>query len=96
MKYSGIIKANGIIIALSIVLLAIFSDKLIPDTKTVHHEYTVKKSYIETDQSIFGTWREYYLVTDHGTFKVSDKDYYDSQVSGKYKFDEEVEVNGKR
>lgn len=96
MKYSSIIKANGIIIALSIVLLAIFSDKLIPDTKTVHHEYTVKKSYIETDQSIFGTWREYYLVTDHGTFKVSDKDYYDSQVSCKYKFDEEVEVNGKR
>lgn len=96
MKYSSIIKANGIIIALSIVLLAIFSDKLIPDTKTVHHEYTVKKSYVETDQSIFGTWREYYLVTDHGTFKVSDKDYYDSQVSGKYKFDEEVTVNGKR
>ena len=96
MKYSSIIKANGIIIALSIVLLAIFSDKLIPDTKTVHHEYTVKKSYIETDQSIFGTWREYYLVTDHGTFKVSDKEYYDSQVSGRYKFDEEVEVNGKR
>lgn len=95
MKYSSIIKANGIIIALSIVLLAIFSDKLIPDTKTVHHEYTVKKSYIETDQSIFGTWREYYLVTDHGTFKVSDKEYYDSQVSGRYKFDEEVEVNGK-
>lgn len=95
MKYSSIIKANGIIIALSIVLLAIFSDKLIPDTKTIHHEYTVKKSYIETDQSIFGTWREYYLVTDHGTFKVSNKDYYDSQVSGKYKFDEEVEVNGK-
>lgn len=96
MKYSSIIKANGIIIALSIVLLAIFSDKLLPDTKTVHHEYTVKKSYIETDQSIFGTWREYYLVTDHGTFKVSDKEYYDSQVSGKYKFDEEVEANGKR
>lgn len=96
MKYSSIIKTNGIIIALSIVLLAIFSDKLIPDTKTVHHEYTVKKSYIETDQSIFGTWREYYLVTDHGTFKVSDKEYYDSQVSGKYKFDEEVTVNGKR
>lgn len=95
MKYSSIIKANGIIIALSIVLLAIFSDKLIPDTKTVHHEYTVKKSYIETDQSIFGTWREYYLVTDHGTFKVSDKEYYDSQVSGRYKFDEDVEVNGK-
>lgn len=95
MKYSSIIKVNGIIIALSIIILAIFSDELIPNTKTVHHEYTVKKSYIETDQSIFGTWREYYLVTDHGTFKVSDKDYYDSSVSGKYKFDEEVTVNGK-
>lgn len=96
MKYSSIIKANGILIALSVILLAIFSDELIPNTKTVHHEYVVKKSYIEKDQSIFGTWREYYLVTDHGTFKVSDKEYYDSSVSGKYKFDEEVTVNGKR
>lgn len=95
MKYSSIIKMNGVIIVLAITLLIIFSNKLVPDTKTVHHEYTVKKSYIETDQSIFGTWREYYLVTDHGTFKVSDKEYYDSQVSGKYKFDEEV-TNGKR
>lgn len=95
MKYSSIIKMNGVIIVLAITLLIIFSNKLVPDTKTVHHEYTVKKSYIETDQSIFGTWREYYLVTDHGTFKVSDKEYYDSSVSGKYKFDEEVTVNGK-
>lgn len=95
MKYSSIIKANGVIIVLCIILLAIFSDELIPNTKIDHHEYTVKKSYIETDQSIFGTQREYYLVTDHGTFKVSDKEYYDSQVSGKYKFDEEV-TNGKR
>lgn len=55
MKYSSIIKANGVIIVLCIILLAIFSDELLPDTKTVHHEYTVKKSYIETDQSIFGT-----------------------------------------
>ena len=73
-----------------------FLPELVPETQTVHHEYVVKKSYIETDQSIFGTWREYYLVTDHGTFKVSDKEYYDSSVSGKYKFDEEVTVNGKR
>ena len=94
MKYSSIIKANGIIIALSSIILVIFRDELIPNTKTVHHEYTVKKYHIETDQSIFGTWREYYLVTDHGTFKVSDKEYYDSSVSGRYKFDEEV-TNGK-
>ena len=77
MKYSNIIKMNGVIIVLTITLLALFSDKLVPDTKTVHREYIVKKSYIETDQSIFGTWREYYLVTDHGTFKVSDKEYYE-------------------
>ena len=55
MKYSSIIKANGVIIVLCIILLAIFSDELIPNTKIDHHEYTVKKSYIETDQSIFGT-----------------------------------------
>lgn len=100
MKIDDNMKANFVIT--TVVLIAIvfvayrFLPKLVPETKTVHHEYVVKKSYIETDQSIFGTWREYYLVTDNGTFKVSDKDYYDSQVSGKYKFDEEVTVNGKR
>lgn len=94
MKIDNVTKANIVITTVVIILLAIIGYKLLPElvpnTKTVHHEYTVKKSYIETDQSIFGTWREYYLVTDHGTFKVSDKDYYDSTVSGKYKFDEEV------
>lgn len=98
MKIDGITKANIVITTVIIFLLAIIGCKLlpslVPDTKTVHHEYTVKKSYIETDQSIFGTWREYYLVTNHGTFKVSDKDYYDSTVSGKYKFDGDV-TNGK-
>lgn len=100
MRSDNIMKANIIITTVVVILLALVAYKLfpylVPDTKTVHHEYTVKKSYIETDQSIFGTWREYYLVTDHGTFKVSDKDYYDSTVSGKYKFDEEVTVDGKR
>lgn len=96
MKYSNLIKANAVIMVVLIIGTVILGPKLIPETKTVHHEYIVKKSYIETDQSIFGTWRTYYLVTDHGTFKVSDKEYYDSSVSGKYKFDEEVEVNGKR
>lgn len=99
MKIDGITKANIVITIVVIILLALIGCKLlpslVPDTKTIHHKYTVKKSYIETDQSIFGTWREYYLVTDHGTFKVSDKDYYDSTVSGKYKFDEEV-TDGKR
>lgn len=99
MKIDGITKANIVITIVVIIILALIGCKLlpslVPDTKTIHHEYTVKKSYIETDQSIFGTWREYYLVTDHGTFKVSGKDYYDSTVSGKYKFDEEV-TDGKR
>lgn len=99
MKIDNVTKANivlttGIIIAIAFVMYRLLPI-LAPNTTTVHHEYTVEKSYIETDQSIFGTWREYYLVTDHGTFKVSDKDYYDSTVSGKYEFDEEV-TNGKR
>lgn len=96
MKYSSLIKANIVVMVVLIIGTVLLGSKLVPDTKTVHHEYIVKKSYIETDQSIFGTWRTYYLVTDHGTFKVSDKEYYDSSVSGKYKFDEEVNVNGKR
>lgn len=100
MKIDDNMKANFVITSVIVIVLAFtayrFFPELVPETRTVHHEYVVKKSYIETDQSIFGTWREYYLVTDHGTFKVSDKEYYDSSVSGKYKFDEEVEVNGKR
>ena len=100
MRIDDNVKANFVITAVIIIAMTFTAyklfPKLVPETKTVHHEYVVKKSYIETDQSIFGTWREYYLVTDNGTFRVSDKDYYDSQVSGRYKFDEEVEVNGKR
>lgn len=99
MKIDDVTKANIVLTTVILIAIAFVGYRLlpilVPDTKTVHHEYTVKKSYIETDQSIFGTWRDYYLVTDHGTFKVSDKDYYDSTVSGKYKFDEEV-TNGKR
>ena len=100
MRLDNHVKANLLMTTAMIIVMLfmgyIFLPDIVPETKTIHHEYTVKKSYIETDQSIFGTWREYYLVTDHGTFKVSDKDYYDSSVSGKYKFDEEVTVNGKR
>ena len=100
MKMDDNMKANFVITSVIIIALSFtayrFFPELVPETRTVHHECTVKKSYIETDQSIFGTWREYYLVTDHGTFKVSDKEYYDSTVSGKYKYDEEVTVNGKR
>ena len=100
MRLDNHVKANLLMTTAMIIVMLfmgyIFLPDIVPETKTIHHEYTVKKSYIETDQSIFGTWREYYLVTDHGTFKVSDKEYYDSSVSGKYRFDEEVTVNGKR
>lgn len=99
MNLDNVTKANIVLTTVIVIAIAFVGYRLlpslVPDTKTVHHEYTVKKSYIETDQSIFGTWREYYLVTDHGTFKVSDTEYYDSSVSGKYEFDEEV-TNGKR
>lgn len=100
MRLEDTMKTRFVMFTIALIVIVFveyrFLPQLVPETKTVHHEYTVKKSYIETDQSIFGTWRDYYLVTDHGTFKVSDKEYYDSSVSGKYKFDEEVEVNGKR
>lgn len=96
MRIDDNMKANILLTTVILIVIAFVGYRFLPETQTVHHEYVVKKSYVETDQSIFGTWREYYLVTDHGTFKVSDKEYYDSSVSGKYKFDEEVEVNGKR
>ena len=75
MRIDDNVKANfvitaGIIIAIAFTAYKLFPE-LVPESKSVHHEYVV-------------------------TFKVSDKDYYDSQVSGKYKFDEEVTVNGKR
>lgn len=47
--------------------------------------YSISRTYEETHQSIFGTWRDYYVVTDEGeVFKVSSEEYYSSKTTGKF------------
>lgn len=53
-------------------------------SKTVE-EHKVINYYKETYQSIYGTYYKYYLVTNDGVLKVSDKDYYESINTGVYK-----------
>lgn len=53
------------------------------DLETV--TYTVLRTYEETNQSIYGTWRDYYVVTTEGkVFKVSSEEYYASKTTGKF------------
>lgn len=47
--------------------------------------YKVKEVYEEKNQSIYGTWRTYYIVVEDGTvFKVSSEEYYSSKSTGKF------------
>lgn len=47
--------------------------------------YSVLRTYEEKNQSIYGTWREYYVVTTEGkVFKVSSEEYYASKTTGKF------------
>lgn len=47
--------------------------------------YKVKEVYEEKNQSIYGTWRTYYVVVEDGTvFKVSSEEYYSSKYTGKF------------
>ena len=47
--------------------------------------YKVKEVYEEKNQSIYGTWRTYYVVVEDGTvFKVSSEEYYSSKSTGKF------------
>ena len=47
--------------------------------------YIVLRTYEEKNQSIYGTWREYYVVTTEGkVFKVSSEEYYASKTTGKF------------
>lgn len=51
--------------------------------------YNVLKTYEETNQSIYGTWRDYYVVTTEGkVFKVSSEEYYASKTTGKFTYRE--------
>lgn len=46
--------------------------------------YKVKEVYEEKNQSIYGTWRTYYVVEDGTVFKVSSEEYYSSKSTGKF------------
>lgn len=49
--------------------------------------YSVLRTYEETNQSIYGTWRDYYVVTTEGkVFKVSSEEYYASKTTGKFTY----------
>lgn len=49
--------------------------------------YDVLRTYDETNQSIYGTWRNYYVVTTEGkVFKVSSEEYYESKTTGKFTY----------
>ena len=49
--------------------------------------YDVLRTYDETNQSIYGTWRDYYVVTTEGkVFKVSSEEYYASKTTGKFTY----------
>lgn len=51
--------------------------------------YNVLRTYEETNQSIYGTWRDYYVVTTEGkVFKVSSEEYYASKTTGKFTYRE--------
>ena len=48
-------------------------------------EHKVINTYKESYQSIYGTYYKYFVVTEDGTFKVSDTEYYDIINTGVYK-----------
>lgn len=85
-----------VITALIVTLLIIISPYLLgylglddqkyhPTVTTV--TYDVLRTYDETNQSIYGTWRDYYVVTTEGkVFKVSSEEYYASKTTGKFTY----------
>lgn len=48
-------------------------------------EHKVINTYKESYQSIYGTYYKYFVVTEDGTFTVSDSEYYDIINTGVYK-----------
>lgn len=89
MSYKRIISMTTITAVLITLLIIINSLSLgydvskQKDLETV--TYTVLRTYEETNQSIYGTWRDYYVVTTEGkVFKVSSEEYYASKTTGKF------------
>lgn len=65
--------------------LGLDGQKYHPTVTTV--TYDVLRTYDETNQSIYGTWRDYYVVTTEGkVFKVSSEEYYASKTTGKFTY----------
>lgn len=65
--------------------LGLDDQKYNPTVTTV--TYNVLRTYDETNQSIYGTWRDYYVVTTEGkVFKVSSEEYYASKTTGKFTY----------
>lgn len=65
--------------------LGLDDQKYYPTVTTV--TYDVLRTYDETNQSIYGTWRYYYVVTTEGkVFKVSSEEYYASKTTGKFTY----------
>ena len=63
--------------------LGLDDQKYHPTVTTV--TYDVLRTYDETNQSIYGTWRDYYVVTTEvKVFKVSSEEYYASKTTGKF------------
>ena len=54
------------------------------DNRTIV-EHKVINTYKESYQSIYGTYYKYFVVTEDGTFTVSDIEYYDIINTGVYK-----------
>lgn len=85
-----------IVTALSIMILVVTGPYLLKylgfNEKTYNPEvttitYDVVRTYDETNQSIYGTWRDYYVVTAEGkVFKVSSEEYYASKTTGKFTY----------
>lgn len=65
--------------------LGLDDQKYHPTVTTV--TYDVLRTYDETNQSIYGTWRDYYIVTTEGkVFKVSSEEYYASKTTDKFTY----------
>lgn len=70
-------------------LIMIFTGRYLTEQHTVVNktivEHKVINTYRESYQSIYGTYYKYFVVTEDGTFKVSDKEYYEITNTGVYK-----------
>ena len=65
--------------------LGLDDQKYHPTVTTV--TYDVLRTYDETNQSIYGTWRDYYVVTTEGkVFKLSSEEYYASKTTSKFTY----------